>query len=366
MNPLKYYWNKLSVIKVFQIKWFTASIIIWTLCDLYLLTRWLVHSVYVREALAIDKGLTIGLWIAVSILINCIIGVVLVYGISYIKETKFPIAARLLKVLIVFITITALVIAGHVFIISMVEQLSLQNFITNSRKHVVIDTFLPEAIFIKSLMVLIIQLSYQIGQKYTPGFFLKMMLGSFSAPRDEERIIMFIDLKDSTPISEELGHQKYFLFIREFIFLISNAALRYDGDIYQYVGDEVIVTWPKLKKNNLKCINTLIFAQKQLKRRARHFERSFGVVPEFRVGINAGSVTIGEIGVVKKDIAMSGEAMNLTARIRSACSELNQKYIVSQDYFDFTNLQEWQGEDLGIISLKGIEKRDIRLYGLKI
>jgi adenylate cyclase len=90
------------------------------------------------------------------------------------------------------------------------------------------------------------------------------------------------------------------------------------------------------------------------------------VVPEFIAGIHAGSVTIGEIGVVKKDIAMSGEAMNLTARIRTACSELNQKQIVSQDYFDFTNLQEWQGEDLGMISLKGIEDRDVRLYSLKI
>lgn len=366
MRSLKTYWNKLSVIKTFQIKWLAASVIIWTICDFYLFTRWLVHSVYLRETLSIDKEFTIGLGIAVSIFINSIIGLVLMYGIPYIREKKHPILARLLKILIVFAVIGILDLTGYALIISMVKELRLQNFLVDIRKYMATDIFLPDAIFIKALMVLIIQLLYLIGQKYTPGFFLKMMLGSFTAPRNEDRIIMFIDLKDSTPISEKLGHQKYFLFIRDFIFLISNAALRNNGDIYQYVGDEVIVTWPKRKRNSSRCINTLILSQRQVKRKAGYFERTYGVVPEFRVGINAGTVTIGEIGSVKKDIAISGEAMNLTARIRSACSELNQKYIVSQDYFDFTNLKEWQGEDLGIISLKGIENRDIRLYALKI
>lgn len=193
-----------------------------------------------------------------------------------------------------------------------------------------------------------------------------MALGKYSTPKNEERIIMFIDLKDSTPISEKLGHQKYFQFIKEFIYNISNAAHKNDGDIYQYVGDEVIVTWAKEKRNNQKCINTLVMAQKFINKKANFFKENFGIVPEFRVGIHAGEVTVGEIGVIKKELAMSGEAMNITARIRSACSELNQKYIVSEDYFNYTHLQQWQGDDLGEIPLKGIETRNLKLYGLKI
>ncbi len=77
-------------------------------------------------------------------------------------------------------------------------------------------------------------------------------------------------------------------------------------------------------------------------------------------------VTIGQIGVIKKDIAMSGEAMNITARIRSCCSELDQKEIVSEEYFNYTNLKQWQGKDLGVIPLKGVEKDQLRLFSLKI
>ena len=55
---------------------------------------------------------------------------------------------------------------------------------------------------------------------------------------------MFIDLKDSTPIAEKLGHKDYFRFIRDFIYFISIALIEYNGRIYQYVGDEIVVSWP--------------------------------------------------------------------------------------------------------------------------
>ena len=36
---------------------------------------------------------------------------------------------------------------------------------------------------------------------------------------------------------------------------------------------------------------------------------------------------------------MSGDAMNTTARIRNACTELNQKFIVSKEFMEKSNLQ---------------------------
>ena len=95
------------------------------------------------------------------------------------------------------------------------------------------------------------------------------------------------------------------------------------------------------------------------------FRSVYGVTPEFRAGLHAGDVTIGEIGVIKKDIAISGEAMNTAARIRSACNELNQKFVVSKEYFDTGILKSWQGESLGEVSLKGMDE-SIELYALKI
>ena len=62
---------------------------------------------------------------------------------------------------------------------------------------------------------------------------------------------------------------------------------------------------------------------------------------------------------------MSGDTMNTTARIRSACNELQHHFIVSKTFVENIDLKEWQTESLGVIDLKG--KTDgIELFSLKI
>ena len=215
------------------------------------------------------------------------------------------------------------------------------------------------------ILFVVTQLYIEINEKYSPGVFLEIITGKYMQPKIEKRIIMFVDLKDSTSIAEKLGHVENFKFIRDFIFHVSMAMIENDGRIYQYVGDEVVVSWPFEKKNVKKCMASVIEARKNLQGYGDEFRRKYDIIPEFRVGIHMGEVTIGEIGVIKKDLAMSGDTMNTTARIRSACNELNQKFIMSKDFMDNSELTEWQGESLGIVDLKG-KHNGIELFSLKI
>lgn len=226
-------------------------------------------------------------------------------------------------------------------------------------------SFVTDGLLFWLVMLLSALIIVEIDQKYSPGVFWEILTGKYLKPRNEKRIIMFLDLKDSTPIAEQLGHENYFLFIRDFIYYVSRAVLENNGMIYQYVGDEVVVTWPYKKKNVLKSIQAVIESRKAMQRKSDYFRRVYGITPEFRAGLHAGDVTIGEVGVIKKDIAISGEAMNTAARIRSACNELNQKFVVSKEYFDTGILKSWQGESLGEVSLKGMDE-SIELYALKI
>jgi adenylate cyclase len=227
------------------------------------------------------------------------------------------------------------------------------------------SSFFVDCIFSWLIIILITQIIIEVDHKYSPGVFWEVLTGKYMTPKTEKRIIMFLDLKDSTPIAEQLGHERYFSFIRDFIYYVSSAVLENDGHIYQYVGDEVVVTWPYKRSNIYKSTNTVILSRKMLQHASDYFRRKYGIIPEFRVGLHAGEVTIGEIGVIKKDLAISGEAMNTAARIRTACGELNQKFIVSEDYFESRVLESWQGENLGQVFLKGVEE-PIQLYALKI
>ncbi len=190
------------------------------------------------------------------------------------------------------------------------------------------------------ILFVLTQLIIEVNEKYAPGVFMDILLGKYIEPKIEKRIVMFIDLKDSTPIAEKLGHQQYFKFIREFIYQVSNALNRTWRRYLPIRGRRGCSIMDVIEKHNTRrCMAALIEARKNLQKTGEKFRRNFNVIPEFRVGIHFGDVTVGEIGVIKKDIAMSGDTMNTTARIRSACSELNQKYIVSISFKDTVDLK---------------------------
>jgi adenylate cyclase len=226
-------------------------------------------------------------------------------------------------------------------------------------------TWLVDYVESRLLLYVITLLLLEINEKYSPGVFTDIFIGKYFKPKEEKRIILFIDLKDSTPIAEKLGHAKYFFFIRDFIHHISLALLEYDGLIYQYVGDEIVVSWLSNVRNRDKCIQSVVRARRIIQKQSDYYRRKYGMVPEYRIGVHLGMVTVGEIGIVKKDLTMSGDAMNTTARIRTMTGELNQKFVGSVDFVNNAGLKDWQVESLGIIDLKGKEQ-PMELFAIKI
>jgi len=215
------------------------------------------------------------------------------------------------------------------------------------------------------MLFIFTMLAIEINEKYSPGVFLDIMMGRYLQPREVKRIIMFLDLKDSTPIAEKLGHQEYFKFIRDFIFFVSSGIMKHNGRIYQYLGDEIVVWWPASEVNARKCINAILEIRKELNKNGERFRRRYGVVPEYKAGLHVGVVMVGQIGIIKKDLVMSGDAINTAARIRSACSDLNQKYLASKELIELMVMKDWQTDNLGPIELKG--KNDtVELFALKI
>lgn len=249
----------------------------------------------------------------------------------------------------------------NLFVQQMTIVMSAKTFFAESLQ----TEWLLQKTFYWIILFIVTQLYMEINEKYSPGVFIDILMGKYFNPKVENRIVMFLDLKDSTPIAEKLGHQQYFLFIREFIYHVSMALIEYNGRIYQYVGDEIVVSWLSNRKNAKYALASVIEARKNVQRASETFRRKYSIIPEFRVGIHVGNVTVGEIGIIKKDLAMSGDTMNTTARIRSACNELNQKFIVSKEFIEFSGLKEWQSESLGVVDLKG-KTTNVELFSLKI
>ena len=266
------------------------------------------------------------------------------------------------------------ILLGSAFLITFILHFSNSVFIQKLnafeayhqiQSYILYKDWLSQKIIYWMIIFFITQLILIINEKYSPGVFMDILVGRYLNPKVETRIVMFMDLKDSTPIAEKLGHSVYFEFIRDFIYQVSQAVIEFDGIIYQYVGDEVVCSWNFAANNTRKCLDTVIQARTNIQRKSNYFKNKYRMVPDFRVGIHVGEVTVGEIGVIKKDLAMSGDTMNTTARIRSACTELEHHFIVSKAFVENIDLEKWQTESLGVIELKGKES-GLELFTLKI
>lgn len=204
-------------------------------------------------------------------------------------------------------------------------------------------------------MSVIISFINQINKKYGPGILLPLLLGRYRDPKEEDRIFMFMDLKSSTATAEKLGHLKYSAFIRDCFSDINEVLYPFSAQVYQYVGDEIVVTWPESEglKNHF-CIGFYFACQKQFQKRADYYLASYGLLPDFKAGAHAGPVTTVEIGEVKKDIAYHGDTLNTAARIQGVCNEHGKSFLVSKLLLDKVGTHpDMKTEDLGMMLLKG-------------
>lgn len=215
------------------------------------------------------------------------------------------------------------------------------------------------------LMTLLSIILLEITDKYGPGMFWSMLTGEYHQPVIENRIFIFLDINESTSIAEQLGHEKYFRMLRRFFADITLPVLANDGTIYQYVGDEIVLTWPNTPENKIKSLKFIRNTYFMIERLSKHYEKRFGKVPRFKCGVHSGEVTAGFIGVIKRDLIYSGDTINTAARIRSMCHELNEFFLLSEDFMnDFHSPHGYFIEEKGKIELKG-RKEPTKVFSMK-
>lgn len=298
------------------------------------------------------------------LLVSFVIGFLLISVLRRFFRHSSPWVNLILKTLI-------LIVAG--LIMSFLIYLSFELIIRNRSFDYALTKFLQNTFKTQwiipkmaewTVLYIWTQLAIEVNEKYSPGVFMAIILGKYLRPREESRIIVFIDLRNSTPIAEKLGNN-YFEFIRDFIFCISAGIMEHDGRIYQYVGDEIVAWWPTSKVNAKKAINALIESRKILNINNNVFTGNYDIVPEYKAGMHMGPVTVGQVGISKKELVMSGNTINTASRIRSACTDVNQKFLVSKDIIDILDMKDWQSESMGQVDLKG-KNENIELFALKI
>jgi len=255
-----------------------------------------------------------------------------------------------------------LIVSGAMSLVESVDQLNPNATVQEIMTHASTTFLAPAALvffvlwgFI-SLMTLFM---LQVYDKFGPGIMMKFITGQYFHPKEETRIFMFLDMRSSTSVAEQIGNEAYFLLLRDCIALLTPAIIESQGEIFQYVGDEIVISWsPKRGFKNSNCLRCYDDIQKRLNAAAPVFTNKYGLAPKFKAGLHSGLVIAGEIGEIKKDIVYSGDVLNTTARIQGLCNEYNEDFLASSDALSqMTEHKMFSFIPIGDIELRGRQSR---------
>ena len=173
----------------------------------------------------------------------------------------------------------------------------------------------------------LINAALQVARLLGPRTVTQILLGRYLRPVEEDRAFLFVDLADSTGIAERLGPLRFAEFKNEFFHDLAEPVLDARGQIVQYVGDEVMITWP-IEESGA-CVECFFSIRERVSARADEYRRRFDCVPLFRGGLHSGRVVVSQLGDIKQEIAFSGDAVNTASRIQGLCRPLGHDFLAS-------------------------------------
>ncbi|MBE2246375.1 MAG: HD domain-containing protein [Candidatus Competibacteraceae bacterium] len=249
-----------------------------------------------------------------------------------IRKFSFPVSL-VIGTMMLILLFKASQYAGMILYDLMVAEMRFSEITESRIFHDIISSqgvfILLWSAFLISLILNTIKLTSRI---IGPGMMKSYLIGRYHKPVEEERIFMFLDINSSTSMAEQMGIEKYHDMLNRFFYDIGSPISRSRGEIYQYVGDEVVVTW-KMKDGleQANCIRCYFRILKQMEKMKPEYTSLFGFMPEFKVGMHAGKVITGEVGRTKTEIVFHGDVINTTERILNQCINLGKKILISEN-----------------------------------
>ena len=160
---------------------------------------------------------------------------------------------------------------------------------------------------------------------------LLQSMGEIIKPKLMQRGFMFIDLNEATTIAERLGSEKYANLLRDCFRLLNELVAFTPFEIYQYVGDEAVITWEESTPNaDLTALHLFFDFKAYLLENQLAFSSAYQLQPKFKCAVHSGQVVQSEIGREVKHLVYHGDVLNTAARLLSQCHRYQTDFIISE------------------------------------
>jgi len=216
------------------------------------------------------------------------------------------------------------------------------------------QTFRSAFIF-SAVVSVVMNLAFGLSNIIGPRALLNFVTGRYHSPREENRFVLFVDIAGSTGLAERLGGVGIHRLLDRIFRLLTLSVVDYRGEVLNYVGDEIIVTWPErggaVDCRPLRCFMAM---RDELAGASSQLQHEFGVAPRIRGSLHFGPVIIGEIGDVKRAIVFNGDVMNTAARLEELSRTVDGGFLISRAAMErFGAAPPFAVRDLGRLPIRG-------------
>ena len=175
---------------------------------------------------------------------------------------------------------------------------------------------------------------------------------------------MFLDIRGFMTFSEQHAPEEVVDYLNRLFEFMINLVNRYHGIIHQLLGDGFMAIFGVPLSHGNDSQHAVKAAVAILRRVARAC--AAGIIPPTRLGIglHAGEVVAGTVGsVIHKEYKVTGDAVNLAARIEQLTKQYNAQLLVSEAVWKALEPGRFAGASIGSVDVRG-RAEAVHLYKL--
>jgi len=177
---------------------------------------------------------------------------------------------------------------------------------------------------------------------------------------EEDVAIFFSDIRGFTTIAENLNSsEKLVALLNLYMTPMVEIISREEGTIDKFIGDSIMAYWNAPKHVENYADKAVISAIKQIKALEvlnKRLKQEFDITLEIGIGINVGSVTVGEMGSLdRSDYTIIGDNVNLAARVEDLNKLYGTTIIITKTTYELLK-ESYPIRSLDIVRVKGKHK----------
>jgi class 3 adenylate cyclase/CHASE2 domain-containing sensor protein len=193
----------------------------------------------------------------------------------------------------------------------------------------------------------------------SPAVMNEMLAGSLSpgvSGQLADVCILFSDIRDFTTLSEKMPPVVVTAVLQRYFDRMVHAVHRHEGTVDKFIGDGMMVLFGAPRPSSDPCgdaVRCALAMMSELDDLNAEFEAEGLPTLTIGIGINFGSVTVGNIGSSERhNYSAIGDAVNVAARLEGLTKELGRKILITEAVVSRIG-EGFQFDPLGSHKVKG-------------